>query len=125
MDDASKTTRAKSRATKADPADKRKARVRVRIGAGGRGERRNIAKETGAMHEAHLSTGMLNFDSARSADMAADFPWAWNSWVDVLQEVISVSGSIHRLNPVCLLYPVLEHITFTWLHNTVSCGTIN
>ena len=84
MDDASKTTRAKSRATKADPADKRKARVRVRIGAGGRGERRNIAKETGAMHEAHLSTGMLNFDSARSADMAADFPWAWNSWVDAL-----------------------------------------
>ena len=94
MDDASKTTRAKSRATKADPADKRKARVRVRIGAGGRGERRNIAKKTGAMHEAHLSTGMLNFDSARSADMAADFPWAWNSWVDALQEVISVSGSI-------------------------------
>ena len=104
MDDASKTSRAKSRATKADPADKRKARVRVRIGAGGRGERRNIAKETGAMHEAHLSTGMLNFDSARSADMAADFPWAWNSWVDALQEVISVSGSIQSACPIPYLF---------------------
>ena len=92
------------------------------------------------MHGAYLSTGMLNFDSARSADMAADFPWAWNSWVDASKKVFQSSlpalafssdgASVQILNHVCVLEGKLlpdELHTFIirmYVVNT-SCGTIN
>ena len=79
------------------------------------------------MHGAYLSIGMLNFDSARSADMAADFPWAWNSWVDASKKVFQSSlpalafssdgASVQILNHVCVLESKLlpdEHITLTF-----------
>ena len=81
--------------------------------------------------------------------MAADFPWAWNSWVDASKKVFQSSlpalafssdgASVQILNHVCVLEGKLlpdEHIynnlrryegTFiirTYVVNT-SCGTIN